>query len=610
MIVPMKKYTLLIHHKDYRKFLRELQDLGMLDVVDKGIEPDDDTNCEIQRISQFDRAIKILESQLEEGTAEKTDLMPGSILKKVLQMDAESETLQQKITSLNKVYRSLYPWGDFSVELIQKLEKKGIFLSFYSMSEKKFRPEWQDQYNLEVISHGGGKTNFVIVRREDEVIDIDAEEVKAPERSAPGVLEEKKQLEARIEEINIFYRENAAAFLPVLKKARADTENRVSFDNVMRSTDKQAEDRLMVLEGWVPNPKQEKVDAFLDKHSIFFLTSMPEKDDNVPVLLTNNRYSRLFEPIGNLYSLPKYGELDLTPFFAPFFMLFFGFCLGDAGYGLLILIGATIFKRRKSKEMKRILTLLQWLGVTTIILGELFGTFFGINLIEVAEAGTISWLVPFRELMFNSEKMFYFALVLGGVQIIYGMCIRAVNITRQRGFKYALSTIGWITLIIGSVALYALQNEHNTNLITILFYILLGVSGILIMLLNNPSKNLLINFGGGLWDVYSMATGVMGDLLSYIRLFALGVSSSILGYVFNDLALQMSGDIPVLSQLIFVIILLVGHGLNIFMASLGAFVHPMRLTFVEFYKNAGFKGGGKSYDPFRRKEMETKSKFI
>jgi len=606
----MKKYTLLIHHKDYRKFLRELQDLGMLDVVDKGIEPDDDTNCEIQRISQFDRAIKILESQLEEGTAEKTDLMPGSILKKVLQMDAESETLQQKITSLDKVYRSLYPWGDFSAELIQKLEKKGIFLSFYSMSAKKFRPEWQDQYNLEVISHGGGKTNFVIVRREDEAIDIDAEEVKAPERSAAGVLEEKKQLEARIEEINTFYQENAVAFLPVLKEARADTENRVSFDNVMRSTDKQAEDRLMVLEGWVPNPKQEKVDAFLDKHSIFFLTSMPEKDDNVPVLLTNNRYSRLFEPIGNLYSLPKYGELDLTPFFAPFFMLFFGFCLGDAGYGLLILIGATIFKRRKSKEMKRILTLLQWLGVTTIILGELFGTFFGINLIEVAEAGTISWLVPFRELMFNSEKMFYFALVLGGVQIIYGMCIRAVNITRQRGFKYALSTIGWITLIIGSVALYALQNEHNTNLITILFYILLGVSGILIMLLNNPSKNLLINFGGGLWDVYSMATGVMGDLLSYIRLFALGVSSSILGYVFNDLALQMSGDIPVLSQLIFVIILLVGHGLNIFMASLGAFVHPMRLTFVEFYKNAGFKGGGKSYDPFRRKEIETKSKFI
>ena len=610
MIVSMKKYTFLIHHKDYRKFLQNLQDLGMVDVVDKGVEPDEDTNCEIQRISQFNRAIKILKSHQREGTLENTDLMPGTILKKVLQMDAETETLHQKITALDKAYRALYPWGDFSVELIRKLEEEGIMLRFFSVSEKKFRAHWHDQYNIEVISHGGGKTNFVIVQREGETIDIEAEEVKAPERPASGVLKEKEELEARIEEIKTFYSENAAAFLPVLEKARVQTENRVSFDNVMRSTDKQADDRLMVLEGWVPDPEQEQVEEFLDEHGIFYLSSAPEKGDDVPVLLTNNKYSRLFEPIGKLYSLPKYGELDLTPFFAPFFMLFFGFCLGDAGYGLLILIGATLIKPRVNEGMKRILTLMQWLGFTTIVLGELFGTFFGINLIEVAAQGRISWLVPFRELMFNSEKMFYFALVLGGLQIIYGMCIKAANLMMQRGFKYALSIIGWIILIVGSIVLYAVRNENNMNMINMLFYILLGASGILIMFLNNPDKNLLINFGGGLWDVYSMVTGVMGDLLSYIRLFALGVSSAILGYVFNDLALQMSGDIPVLSQLIFVVILLIGHGLNIFMASLGAFVHPMRLTFVEFYKNAGFKGGGKSYDPFRRKGVESERKII
>jgi V/A-type H+-transporting ATPase subunit I len=122
--------------------------------------------------------------------------------------------------------------------------------------------------------------------------------------------------------------------------------------------------------------------------------------------------------------------------------------------------------------------------------------------------------------------------------------------------------------------------------------------------MNNPGKNIFVNFGGGLWEVYSIVTGVMGDLLSYIRLFALGVSSAILGYVFNDLALQMSGSTPVVSQLVFVLILLIGHGLNIFMATLGAFVHPMRLTFVEFYKNAGFAGGGKAYNPFAQKTQE------
>jgi V/A-type H+/Na+-transporting ATPase subunit I len=109
-----------------------------------------------------------------------------------------------------------------------------------------------------------------------------------------------------------------------------------------------------------------------------------------------------------------------------------------------------------------------------------------------------------------------------------------------------------------------------------------------------------MNVGVGLWNTYNMVTGILGDLLSYIRLFALGISSAIMGFVFNSLAVEMSGSIPVLNILIMVVILVIGHGINIFMSGLGAFVHPMRLTFVEFYKNAGFAGGGKQYNPFRK----------
>jgi V/A-type H+/Na+-transporting ATPase subunit I len=109
-----------------------------------------------------------------------------------------------------------------------------------------------------------------------------------------------------------------------------------------------------------------------------------------------------------------------------------------------------------------------------------------------------------------------------------------------------------------------------------------------------------MNVGVGLWTTYNMVTGILGDLLSYIRLFALGISSAIMGFVFNSLAVEMSGSIPVLSILIMIIILVIGHSINIFMSGLGAFVHPLRLTFVEFYKNAGFSGGGKQYNPFRK----------
>jgi V/A-type H+-transporting ATPase subunit I len=118
--------------------------------------------------------------------------------------------------------------------------------------------------------------------------------------------------------------------------------------------------------------------------------------------------------------------------------------------------------------------------------------------------------------------------------------------------------------------------------------------------LNDPNRNIFMNIGSGLWDSYNMVTGLLGDVLSYIRLFALGISSAVMGFVFNDLAISLSGNTPVVSQLVMVIILLIGHGMNIFMSGLGSMVHPMRLTFVEFYKNAGFEGGGKKYSPFSK----------
>jgi len=141
--------------------------------------------------------------------------------------------------------------------------------------------------------------------------------------------------------------------------------------------------------------------------------------------------------------------------------------------------------------------------------------------------------------------------------------------------------------------------EMDPNLQKYLYYGFFGVGGLMVFVLNNLKRNPLINIGAGLWDAYNMATGVLGDLLSYIRLFALGISSSVMGFVFNDLAINMSGDIPVVSTLIMLLIMVFGHGINIFMGGLGAFVHPMRLTFVEFYKNAGFEGGGKKYKPFK-----------
>lgn len=604
MILPMKKYSMLIHHTELQDFLKDLQNLGVLDVVDRGVTPNEETNAEIQRVQLLNRVIKFLKLKEQKDTPETSNLTSDEILDSVLQFQSDLEEHKQKIAQLEKHFKAIRPWGNFELELFSKLKDKGLYLRFFAVSQRKFKNEWLSEYNLEIINQTEGQTFFVIVQREGEQIDIDAEEVRAPERSAPKVQKEIEKLKADIEEIHQFFDKNAKSFLPKLIQSRTLIENRISFDVTTLSAASEAEDRLKIIEGWIPESAMAELDTFLDEKNIYHLVSDPDKKEKVPILLKNGKFSKLFEPIGNLYSLPSYGEFDLTPFFAPFFMMFFGFCLGDAGYGLLFLIVATIYKPKAKPDMKKILALMQWLGGSTIIFGMISGTIFGINLINVADSGKFAWLTSVREYMLDSEKMFYFALILGAIQIIFGMGIKAGNHMRFQGFKYALSTLGWMLLILGGIALYIFSNERNQEIITILTYVLLGVSGIFILFMNNPDKNIFVNFGGGLWEVYSIVTGVMGDLLSYIRLFALGVSSAILGFVFNDLAMQMSGNIPVVSQIIFLLIIVVGHGLNIFMASLGAFVHPLRLTFVEFYKNAGFQGGGKAYNPFRTKQVD------
>ena len=190
-------------------------------------------------------------------------------------------------------------------------------------------------------------------------------------------------------------------------------------------------------------------------------------------------------------------------------------------------------------------------------------------------------------------------LIVGAVQIIFGMFLKVANQWKQHGFAAALSTIGWLVLILGEGICYWLSTKGYA--MDVPMYVVGAVAGLLIFVFNNVRRNVFINIGAGLWDSYNMVTGLLGDTLSYIRLFALGISSAVLGLVFNDLAMNMSPDVPGVKQLVMLIILLFGHSVNLFMAGLGSFVHPMRLTFVEFYKNAGFEGGGKKYQPYKKR---------
>jgi V/A-type H+-transporting ATPase subunit I len=192
------------------------------------------------------------------------------------------------------------------------------------------------------------------------------------------------------------------------------------------------------------------------------------------------------------------------------------------------------------------------------------------------------------------------ALCIGVFHICLAMVVKAICYTKQFGFKENIATWGWTLLIVGGLLVAILGMTVLPAAVFKWAIIAVGtVSALGIYIFNTPGRNPLINIGAGLWDTYNMATGILGDVLSYIRLYALGLAGGMLGAAFNNLGSMVLGD-NVITWLPFALIVIFGHALNLAMSALGAFVHPLRLTFVEYFKNSGYEGKGTLYKPFKK----------
>lgn len=601
MISKMKKLAFLIYHKDYDTFLEQVRNLGVVHVVTKsqGEAENQDLQATIRLSARYAAAIKLLEgmnvkaADKTSGNADKGEQVLDK-LEALQQHDAETN---HRIQAIEKEITAMEPWGDFKTESLKRLRDAGYEVGFYICSDKVYDEEWETQYHAVVINHIGSKVYFVTVTPVTETVSLDVESAKIADRSLSETIQEKEKLDAERAETENAMKELAENSIPDLKAAQVRTSQLVDFDKVKLSADSLAGNKLMLLEGWAPAENAQQLNDFLKSSEVYYEISDPVPGDNVPIQLNNKGFFKLFEPIMKLYMLPKYNELDLTPFFAPFFMLFFGLCLGDTGYGLFILLGISGYRliaKSISPSMKPILTLVQLLGLSTAICGLLTGTCFGFNLYDI----NVPFIQKMKEvIMLDNQQMFNLSLILGAIQIIFGMTLKAVNQAIQFGFKYAISTIGWLLVLVSTAVAFAAPSVMAMG--GTLHLAILAVGGLMVYLFNSPGKNIFLNIGLGLWDTYNMATGLLGDILSYVRLFALGLSGGILAGVFNSLAVGMSPDNVIAGPIVMVLIFVIGHSINIFMNVLGAMVHPMRLTFVEFFKNSGYEGGGKEYKPFK-----------
>ncbi|MDO4999200.1 MAG: V-type ATPase 116kDa subunit family protein [Bacteroidales bacterium] len=569
MIAKMTQYSFILLHGDKEEFLSGLQQLGVVDIT-RSTKP-------VDAFSQ---------SLLDNIATLRQDIdctLKGS--------DPTLVELQGQQDAILKEMADVTPWGEYDRE---RLAPFG--LHYYSVATKKYDPAWEERYAIQVVSQSGGLTWFVVVGDNEG---FPLKELPAP-RHTPSEL--RPALESVRDKIAI-HREILEARKAEIPKMEQHILNmQADLDRYLAGVAAvpAAEDTIDTLIGFAPSENDAAVSAYLDQHGVFYLKDEAKVEENPPIQFKNNKFVKMFEVLTDMYGRPAYNGFDPTPFIAVFFLLFFALCMGDAGYGLvLILVGLLLKKVDSFKDMA---PLVVTLGVATVFVGFFLHTFFSIDIAQWKCFEGIRWIFLPDEIAGYAGGM-VLSLVVGVVHLCLAMVVKAINCVKVNGFAASLGTLGWTLLIVGGVIVgaIALTGVLSSEVTKWVLIVLGVVSALGIFVFNDPKRNKLANVGMGLWDTYNTVTGLMGDVLSYLRLYALGLAGAMLGMAFNDMGKMVLGDGSNLFLWIpFILLVLIGHTLNIAMCALGAFVHPLRLNFLEFFKNSGYEAAGRRFNPLTK----------
>ena len=566
MIAPMTRYSFILLHGDKDAFLAELQQLGVVDITRSAKPVDSYSQSLLDNIETLRHDIECT--------------LKGS--------DETLEGLTLERDALLKEMQDIGPWGEYDRQRLAPFSPH-----YYNVATKKFDPAWAEQYPLQVVDERDGTTWFVLL---GDPAGFPLKELPAPKHTPSELEPQLRELEEKI-----------TRHRGILEKRKADIpEMERHIRHIQTDLDRYlagmtavpaAEDTLDTLVGFVPSECDEAVTAALEQAAVIYIKDEATVEQNPPIELKNNKFVRMFEVLTDMYGRPAYDGFDPTPFIAVFFLLFFALCMGDAGYGLVLIVIGLLLK--KVDSFKSLAPLVVTLGCATVVVGFFLHTFFSIDIAQWKCFEGIKWIFLPDEIAGYAGGM-VLSLIVGVVHLCLAMLVKAYNAVRLHGFAASLGTLGWTLLIVGGVVVgaVALTGVLSSEVTKWIIIVLGVVSALGIFVFNDPKRNKLANVGMGLWDTYNTVTGLLGDVLSYLRLYALGLAGAMLGMAFNDMGKMVLGDgSNALLWIPFILLVLIGHTLNIAMCALGAFVHPLRLNFLEFFKNSGYEGSGRKFNP-------------
>ncbi|MFO7612132.1 MAG: V-type ATP synthase subunit I [Clostridia bacterium] len=646
-IIEMKKLTLVGLHDDRHRILTRLMEIGAVDIV--GAEIDDelggifrkDTDKEdllelsgkitvlesaISVLKQFDKRDKpIFKVRRDIGNHDYmgTVLKRHDVLARAAEVNRTREELLQVKSGINKnlnAITNLNSWSALSIPLEMESTKntrilKGMVPAAADMdaigetiseaglagwiettgsdSDQTYITAYVHSDDLQAVSSILKRNGFASVsfqgyegKVEDNIKKI--EFTISDEKERADEIEKKlAEMAAHLDEIELVYDYYS------IRKEISLTDGNVASGK-----------RIFFLEGWVPAPLEDSLSAELnEKWTVDLKFRDPIEDEEFPVLLSNGFIADSVQDITQMYSLPSPKSVDPNPVMAPFFILFFGLMLSDAGYGLVMALacGAIYFFAKLEDTMRRFMKMMMLCGIATIFWGALFGSWFG-NLIPIimgdASKDISIWFAPVTD----PEYLLMWSLLFGVIHIYTGLAMKAANFIKQKKYlAVVFDVLFWYIFFTGAVFLvipFVPGIPVGLSDATGPWggYLLIAGAVLLFLTQGRKSKKIIGKIIGGLASMYDLI-GFMSDVLSYSRLLALGLATSVIASIVNEMGSM--GGFSFTGVIVFILVFAVGHSLNFMLNALGAYVHSSRLQYIEYFGKF-YEGGGKPFRPFKR----------
>lgn len=519
---------------------------------------------------------------------------------KIAQLEVKCDTLRQwlaldvslnfKGTSKTAAFIGSVPYAITESELEEKIDKK---CSIEIISSSK------EQTNLFILCIKENEADIGDVLRSMAFVPVSENENATPHELTESYSDEISKL---IESV-----EASKARIGELASSRKWLKFAIDYLQMRKDKYEALEllgftEKTFVMTGYIPEKYADKLKEEIEKKytSVIEFTD-PAEDEDVPVLLENGAFSSPVESITKMYAMPSKKDVDPTPVMSFFYYLFFGMMLSDAGYGLLMLIGTTIAlkKIRLEETMRKTLVMFRNCGISTIIWGALFGSWFG-DIVQVIGreyfGKTIGSLALWFEPINDPIKLLLFSFGFGILHLLLGVAVSCRMAWNEgRKLDAVLDTVSVYLTVIGVAPVAAsILTDIPQMLINVGTYMLIAGAAMIVLTQGRSSKSVIGKFFGGLYALYNTATGYLGDILSYSRLLALGLATGSIASVIN-----IMGTMPenmILKTVLLIVVFVVGHIANLAINLLGAYVHTDRLQFVELFSKF-YTGGGKEFAP-------------